>query len=42
MSLEVIGDLILLTGIISGGILFVTVNVNYEPDNKERAKDESR
>ena len=36
MSAELIGDLILLCGIVSGGILFVVVNANYIRDDDEK------
>ncbi len=36
MSVELIGDLILLCGIVSGGILLAVVNANYIPDDDEK------
>jgi len=40
MTLELIGRLILCAGIISGMILFITVNINYQPnDEDETTKD---
>ncbi len=43
MNLDVIGDIILLCGIILGGILLIVVNVNYMPDEECKGeKDENR
>lgn len=36
MNTEMFGNLVLLLGIISSGILFIVVNVDYRPeDNKD-------
>ena len=35
MSLDLIGDLILACGVVSGGILFIVVNSNYTPNDPE-------
>lgn len=32
--LKILGDLVLLLAIVSGAILFATVNINYPPDEK--------
>ena len=40
MTLELIGRLILCAGIVAGMILFITVNINYQPnDEDETTKD---
>jgi len=40
MTLELIGRLILCAGIVASMILFITVNINYQPnDEDETTKD---
>lgn len=36
MSLEVVGNLLMAAGIIAGGITFIVVNVNYQPDEEKK------
>jgi len=39
MSAEIIGNLILLCGIIASGILVIVVNINYLPNKEEDNED---
>ena len=41
MNLELLGDLVILTALVSGTILFITVNVMYEP-NKSKADEKQK
>lgn len=41
MDLELLGDLVILTALVSGTILFITVNVRHEP-NKRRENEEQK
>ena len=36
MSVELVGNLILLCGIAASGILFVVVNINYLPEDEDK------
>ena len=35
MSLDLFGDMVLVCGIVSSGILFIAVNLNYTPKDPE-------
>ena len=41
MTLDLIGNMVLMCGVLAGGILLIVVNVNYSPDDDEE-KDEER
>ena len=41
MNLELLGDLVILTALVSGTILFITVNIMYEP-NKSKADEKQK
>ena len=35
MSLDLVGNLILLCGVLASGILFIVVNINYTPNDED-------